>query len=142
MTAVTVPETFDSSQRPTKGTDMTAFTPDDATRALGEAWPKALNSLDSFFGLCAPDCQVWHSNDDIWVSVETAIQNVHRRTAELPDFQPRGVTYTEKGFFNECYVEVELMGNPMKIHLIQLIDMENGKAVRVKEYVGPEMPVE
>ncbi|MFT3660234.1 MAG: hypothetical protein QM809_02210 [Gordonia sp. (in: high G+C Gram-positive bacteria)] len=121
----------------------TAVTPDEATREIGEAWAKALNSLDSFYDLCAPGCKVWHSNDDQWISVETAIENVHKRTPgdTPPTFEARGVTYTEKGFFNECYVEVELMGNPMKLHLIQLVEVEDGKAVSVKEYIGPEMPV-
>ncbi|MFT4201301.1 hypothetical protein [Gordonia sp. (in: high G+C Gram-positive bacteria)] len=123
---------------------MTAtITPDQATRELGERWPAALNDLDQFEQMCSADCEVWHSTDDKWVTVSQAVEDARRRVGGgEPNFEPRGVTYTENGFFNQAFIAVELMGNPMRLHVIQIVDVKDGKAVRVQEYVGPEMPVE
>ncbi|MFT3899152.1 MAG: hypothetical protein QM728_02770 [Gordonia sp. (in: high G+C Gram-positive bacteria)] len=123
---------------------MTAtITPDQDTRALGERWPLALNDLDQFAEMCSDDCQVWHSTDAKWVPVPQAVEDARRRVGGgEPNFEPRGLTYTENGFLNQAFIAVELMGQPMRIHVVQIVDVEDGKAVRVQEYVGPEMPVE
>ncbi|GAB10339.1 hypothetical protein GOARA_056_00860 [Gordonia araii NBRC 100433] len=123
---------------------MTAtIVPDQSTRALGERWALALNDLDQFAEMCSDDCQVWHSTDNAWVSVPQAVEDARRRAGDIPpQFEARGVTYTENGFFNQCYIAIDLAGQPMRLHLVQLVDVKDGKAVRVQEYVGPEMPVD
>lgn len=123
---------------------MTAtITTDEATRALGERWAVALNDLDQFADMCTEDCQVWHSTDDKWVTVQQAVEDARRRAGDDgPHFEARGLTFTENGFINQCFISIALAGNPMRLHVIQIVDVKDGKAVKVQEYVGPEMPVE
>lgn len=120
-----------------------SYTPDAATAELAENWVKALSNIDLFIEIASDDCLVWHSADDQWVTVAKAVADVYERSPEgVPTFVPEGVTFTEKGFFNECSTEVSLNGQMMKLHLIQLVEAKDGKAVRVKEYIGPEMGVQ
>ncbi|MDR7166957.1 hypothetical protein J2W56_000675 [Nocardia kruczakiae] len=119
-------------------------TPDQATIDLAENWVKALKNIDLFLEISTPDCQVWHSADDKWVSVAEAVAAVYERSGDdgVPDFQAQGITFTEKGFFNEATTEVQISGQKMKLHLIQLVEVRDGKAARVREYIGPEMGVQ
>ncbi|MFF0488683.1 hypothetical protein ACFYTQ_06640 [Nocardia sp. NPDC004068] len=119
-------------------------TPDQATIALAENWVKALKNIDLFLEISSEDCQVWHSADDKWVSVADAVAAVYERSGDngVPDFQARGITYTEHGFFNQCYTEVQMNGQQVKLHLIQVVEARDGKAVRVREYIGPEMGIQ
>ena len=119
-------------------------TPDQATAELAENWVKALADIDLFLQICVTDCPVWHSADDKWVTVSEAVAAVHERAGDgpVPDFRPVGVTFTEKGFFNEAAVEIEVGGNPVKLHLVQIVEAKDGKAVRVREYIGPEMDIQ
>lgn len=118
--------------------------PDPATIELAEKWEKALTDIDLFLEICVADCPVWHSADDRYVPVAQAVSDVYERSGDgpIPKFHPEGITYTENGFFNECWTEVALGGQEMKLHLIQVVDVRDGKAVRVREYIGPEMGVQ
>ena len=119
-------------------------TPEPATAELAEQWVKALSNIDLFLEICVDDCPVWHSADDRYVPVAQAVSDVYARSGDgvVPTFEPHGITFTEKGFYNECSTEVMLNGQLMKLHLIQLVEVKDGKAVRVKEYIGPEMGVQ
>lgn len=120
------------------------ITPDAATRALADDWVRALSDIDLFKAISTDDCRVWHSSDDLWVSVPDAVQAVYDRSGDgpIPSFTPEGVTFTENGFFNECSTTVSIQGQEMKLHLIQLVEARDGKAASVKEYIGPEMGVQ
>lgn len=121
-----------------------AVEPDPATIELAEKWEKALTDIDLFLEICVPDCPVWHSADDRYVPVAQAVSDVYERSGDgtIPEFHRGGITYTQNGFFNECWTEVTLSGQDMKLHLIQVVDVHDGKAVRVREYIGPEMGVQ
>ncbi|NMO03069.1 hypothetical protein HH308_17790 [Gordonia sp. TBRC 11910] len=121
-----------------------SFTLDKATAELADNWVKALSDIDLFIEIATEDCLVWHSADDLWVSVPQAVAAVYERSTDgvVPTFVPEGITFTEKGFFNECSTEVSMGGQMMKLHLIQLVEAKDGKAIRVKEYIGPEMGVQ
>ncbi|TQM32641.1 hypothetical protein [Nocardia bhagyanarayanae] len=119
-------------------------TPDQATKDLADNWVKALTNIDLFKEISHEDCLVWHSSDDKWVSVPDAVAAVYERSAggAIPTFVSGGVTYTEHGFFHECTTEVSIGGQEMKLHLLQIVDARDGKAARVREYIGPEMGVQ
>ncbi|WP_216893518.1 nuclear transport factor 2 family protein [Nocardia alni] len=119
-------------------------TPDQATVELAENWVKALKNIDLFREISTEDCQVWHSADDKWVSVAEAVAAVYERSGDdgVPDFHAEGITYTEDGFFNRASTEVQINGQKMKLHLVQIVEARDGKAVRVREYIGPEMGVQ
>lgn len=119
-------------------------TPDQATKDLAENWVKALKNIDLFLEISTEDCQVWHSADDKWVSVAEAVAAVYERSGDdgVPDFQAEGITYTEDGFFNRASVELKLNGQQVKLHLVQIVEARDGKAVRVREYIGPEMGIQ
>ncbi|MFI2280739.1 nuclear transport factor 2 family protein [Nocardia beijingensis] len=119
-------------------------TPDQATRDLAENWVKALTDIDLFIEISHDDCLVWHSADDKWVTVRDAVAAVYERSGDgaVPTFVPGGVTFTEHGFFNECTTQVTIGGQEMKLHLLQIVDVRDGKAARVREYIGPEMGVQ
>ncbi|QSE85205.1 hypothetical protein JWS14_16140 [Rhodococcus koreensis] len=119
-------------------------TPDQATIELSENWVKALANIDLFLEICVEDCPVWHSADDKWVSVSEAVAAVYERAGggPVPDFRPEGITFTENGFFNEASVELEMGGQEVKLHLVQIVEARDGKAVRVREYIGPEMGIQ
>lgn len=119
---------------------------DNATKeALAQEWRKSLADIDHFLDITEPECPVWHSADDRYVPVEEAVRAVHDRSAggAVPDFQYVGHTLTDPGFFLEANVVIEVGGNPLKMHLIQVVTVgDSGKAVNVKEYIGPEMDVQ
>ena len=119
-------------------------TPDQATRDLAENWIKALKNIDLFLEISTEDCQVWHSADDKWVSVAEAVAAVYERSGDdgVPDFKAEGITYTESGFFNRASTEITMNGQLVKLHLIQVVEARDGKAVRVREYIGPEMGIQ
>ncbi|MCP2276239.1 hypothetical protein SAMN04244553_1062 [Nocardia amikacinitolerans] len=119
-------------------------TPDQATKDLANNWVKALTNIDLFKEISHEDCLVWHSADDKWVSVADAVAAVYERSGDgpIPTFVSVGVTYTEKGFFHECTTEVTIGGQEMKLHLVQIVEVRDGKAARVREYIGPEMGVQ
>lgn len=121
-----------------------SINPDQATRDLADNWVKALVDIDIFLDICVEDCPVWHSADDKWVPVKEAVANVYARSegGPIPSFVAEGVTFTEKGFFNQASVEITIDGNPVKMHLVQIVEAQDGKAVRVQEYIGPEMGVQ
>ncbi|MGW5570325.1 hypothetical protein ACWEVD_03920 [Nocardia thailandica] len=118
-------------------------TPDQATTALAENWVKALSNIDLFIEISHDDCLVWHSSDDKWVTVREAVAAVYERSGDgpIPTFNSVGIVYTEKGFFHECTTEVSIGGQEMKLHLVQIVEARDGKAARVREYIGPEMGV-
>ncbi|QSE92340.1 hypothetical protein JWS13_28805 [Rhodococcus pseudokoreensis] len=127
-----------------KARSQMSSTPDQATIELSENWVKALANIDLFLEICVEDCPVWHSADDKWVSVSEAVAAVYERAGDgpVPDFRPEGITFTEKGFFNEASVELEMGGQPVKLHLVQIVEARDGKAVSVREYIGPEMGIQ
>jgi ketosteroid isomerase-like protein len=119
-------------------------TPDQATKDLADNWVKALTNIDLFNEISTEDCLVWHSADDKWVTVADAVAAVYERSGDgpIPTFVPVGVTFTEKGFFNEATTEIEIAGQRTKLHLVQIVEVRDGKAARVREYIGPEMGVQ
>lgn len=106
--------------------------------ALAQAWIAALSDVDAFAALCAPDCQVWHSHDNRWVTVQQAIDVVHQ-VGGLPTFTDARHTLSENGFFVQASTEFEVAGQTMTLHIVQIVEIRDGKAIRVQEYVGPEM---
>ncbi|MFF1553032.1 hypothetical protein ACFVX3_18545 [Rhodococcus erythropolis] len=121
-----------------------SYTPDKATVELADNWVKALANIDIFLEICIEGCPVWHSADDKWVPVSEAVANVYARSegGVVPNFVPEGITFTEKGFFNQASVEITIEGRPVKMHLVQIVEARDGKAVRVQEYIGPEMGIQ
>ncbi|GEM29628.1 hypothetical protein NN3_06350 [Nocardia neocaledoniensis NBRC 108232] len=119
-------------------------TPDQATKDLADNWVKALTNIDLFKEISHEDCLVWHSADDLWVSVADAVAAVYERSPDgvPPTFVSLGVVFTEQGFFHECTTEVSIGGQEMKLHLVQIVEARDGKAARVREYIGPEMGVQ
>ncbi|MER6667238.1 hypothetical protein ABT256_22025 [Amycolatopsis japonica] len=107
---------------------------------LAQGWLKALTDVDHFYEICTPDCRVWHSADDKWMSLKAAIDAVHDRGG-LPEFTNSRVTITEKGFFAQTSGVLKPQGEDgpeVKIHLIQIATVEGGKVVQAEEYIGPE----
>jgi hypothetical protein len=105
---------------------------------LAKGWIRALANVDEFVALCAPDCRVWHSNDDKWVTVKQAIDAVYERGG-LPGFSGARYTLSDKGFFVQTAATLEPAG--VKVHVIQVVGTRDGQAISVEEYVGPEMDI-
>ncbi|MEV0085398.1 hypothetical protein [Saccharopolyspora sp. NPDC050642] len=105
---------------------------------LARGWIRALSNVDEFYELCAPGCEVWHSNDDRWITVEEAVDAVHGRGG-LPEFDDSRYTLTEKGFFVQTSATPEAAG--VRVHVVQAVATKDGKAISVEEYVGPEMDI-
>jgi hypothetical protein len=116
----------------------------EAKEALAQGWKKALSDIDLFLELAEPECPVWHSTDNVFVPVEKAVKDVYERSnGAIPDFTYVGHTITEKGFFLQADVVLEYGEAPLSLHLVQIVEIgDNGKAVRVQEYIGPEMDVQ
>ena len=107
-------------------------------QTLAQAWIRALSDVDAFAALCAPDCQVWHSHDDRWVTVQEAVDVVHK-VGGLPAFTGARHTLSDNGFFVQATTEFVVAGQTMTLHVVQIVEVRDGKAVRVQEYIGPEM---
>lgn len=103
---------------------------------IARGWIRSLSSVDLFYEFCAPDCKVWHSSDDKWMTVKEAIDAVHGRGG-LPPFRNSRYTLTDKGFF----VQTSTTLNGTNVHLIQVVTVQDGKAVSAEEYIGPEMDI-
>lgn len=110
---------------------------DPQTAALIKAWTEALGDLAQFWDICTPDCQVWHSADNKWMTAAAAIEAASGRGG-LPPFQNIRVTLTDGGFALQANVTVEPIGT---IHVLQLVSVKDGKAARIEEYIGPEMNI-
>ncbi|SFW79796.1 hypothetical protein [Amycolatopsis australiensis] len=106
------------------------------TEELAQGWIRALSDVDAFHGLCAAGCRVWHSTDDKWITVEEAVDAVHERGG-LPEFENPRYTLTGKGFF----VQTSATLAAARVHVIQVVTVEDGKAISAEEYVGPEMDI-
>ncbi|MFC8386605.1 hypothetical protein [Nocardia sp. NPDC057272] len=101
---------------------------------LAQAWLDALDNVDNFAPLCAPGAQVWHSNDNIWISFEKAIENVHT-VGGLPTMTNRRFTVTDTGFLVQFSGEI----NGQKIHNTIIVKTEDGFATHAEEYIGLEL---
>ncbi|MCX4095560.1 nuclear transport factor 2 family protein [Nocardia sp. alder85J] len=108
--------------------------------AVAQTWVRALSDLDLFVQLCSPDCRVWHSNDNVWVTVEQAVDAAKARP-DFPEFVDPRVVLTDAGFIVQSSVSLELGGQLQQLHIIQVTEMRDGKVVRVQEYIAPEMPI-
>ncbi|GAA2089615.1 hypothetical protein GCM10009823_05520 [Brevibacterium salitolerans] len=103
---------------------------------LAQAWLRAFDELDSFRPLCHPDARVWHSTDDAWVSVDTAIANV-RSGGGLPPRERESWRVTEDGFL----VQFTLALGSLRMHNTILVRVRDGLAYEAEEYVGLEQDV-
>ncbi|MCD0453506.1 hypothetical protein LO762_30620 [Actinocorallia sp. API 0066] len=103
-------------------------------KELADGWLEALKDVDKFYELCSPECKVWHSNDDKWVTLKEAIDAVHSRGG-LPPFRNSRYTLTDKGFFAQTSATLE----GTNVHIIQIATVADGKVVTAEEYIGPEI---
>lgn len=103
---------------------------------LAQAWLAALQDVDAFLPLCAPDAKVWHSTDDIWMTVPDAIQAVHDGGG-LPPLSRQSYTVTEEGFL----VQFTLSLGDIKMHNTIIVKTRDGFAISAEEYVGLETDV-
>jgi hypothetical protein len=110
---------------------------DPSTRELMKRWEAALADVLLFREICTPDCQVWHSADNKWMTAEAAIEAARDRGG-LPPFKNVRITVTEHGFLAQASTTVDPVGT---IHVLQLVTVKDGKAARVEEYIGPEMNI-
>lgn len=107
------------------------------TEDLATAWLEALEDVDSFAALCAPECRVWHSTDDKWVTVEEAIEAVHAGGG-LPPVRDKSFTLTDQGFL----VQFSLTHQGAELHNCIIVKVRDGKAVSAEEYVGVEIDLQ
>jgi hypothetical protein len=112
--------------------------PEITNEELAQGWIRALSNVDAFYELCAPDCKVWHSNDNKWGTVKEAVDAVYDRGG-LPEFSGSRYTLSDKGFFVQTSATLESAG--AKVHVVQVVETKDGKAISVEEYVGPEMDI-
>ncbi|AVH94180.1 MULTISPECIES: hypothetical protein [Streptomyces] len=110
--------------------------PEKTPKELAESWLRALSDVDLFYEFCAPDCRVWHSSDDKWMSLKGAIDAVHSRGG-LPPFRNSRYTLTDKGFI----VQTSTTLDGTNVHIIQVATVEGGQVVSAEEYIGPEMNI-
>ncbi|MFT4030536.1 MAG: hypothetical protein QM675_11735 [Protaetiibacter sp.] len=103
---------------------------------LAQLWLEALGDVEKFREISTTDCRVWHSSDNLWVSIDTAIENVYKGGG-LPPVYDTGYTVTEHGFLVQF--SAELAGH--KIHNTIIVKTENGLAVTAEEYIGLELDV-
>ncbi len=102
-----------------------------------DLWKTALKgNLAVFNDICAPDCQVWHSSDDKWMSARAAVDNVRERVGELPPFSDVRIQKTEQGFIAQGNIDIAPVG---RTHIVQVVTVKDGKAVAIEEYISPEM---
>jgi hypothetical protein len=105
---------------------------------LAQGWIRALANVDAFYALCAPDCLVWHSNDNKWITVKEAVDAVYERGG-LPEFSGSRYTLSDKGFFVQTSATLAAAG--VTVHVVQVVGTRDGQAISVEEYVGPEMDI-
>lgn len=110
----------------------------ESNEELAQGWIRALANVDAFYELCAPDCRVWHSNDNKWVTVKEAVNAVYERGG-LPEFIDARYTLSANGFFVQTAARLDAVG--LTVHIVQVVAAQDGKAISVEEYVGPEMDV-
>ncbi|MFF9505305.1 hypothetical protein [Streptomyces sp. NPDC014656] len=103
---------------------------------IAESWLLALSDVDLFYDFCAPECRVWHSSDDKWMTLKEAIDAVKNRGG-LPPFRNSRYTLTDKGFV----VQTSTTLDGTNVHLIQVAGVEGGRVVSAEEYIGPEMDI-
>jgi hypothetical protein len=104
------------------------------TEEIAQGWLAGLQDVDAFLPLCAPECKVWHSNDDKWVTVPEAIAAVHE-AGGLPPMRDMSYTLMDGGFL----VQFSATWNGAEIHNVILVKVRDGLAVSAEEYVGLEM---
>ena len=107
------------------------------TEELAKAWLAALEDVDAFLPLCAPECKVWHSTDDTWVTVRDAIEAV-RASGGLPPMRETSYTLMDGGFF----VQFSATHQGAELHNCILVRVRDGLAVSAEEYVGVEMDLQ
>ncbi|MGC4251869.1 MAG: hypothetical protein QM605_10540 [Sphingobium sp.] len=101
-----------------------------------ERWRVALNgNLPVFSEVCAPDCQVWHSSDNNWMSAAAAMEGV-AKMGGLPPFDKVEITKTDKGFAVQGSITPPGMG---KMHIAQMVTVKEGSVAAIEEYISPEM---
>ncbi|MFG2657321.1 hypothetical protein [Streptomyces sp. NPDC048425] len=106
------------------------------TEEIAQNWLRALSDVDVFYEFCAPDCRVWHSSDDKWMSLKAAIDAVHSRGG-LPPFRNSRYTLTGKGFVMQTSTTLK----DTNVHIVQVATVEDGKVVSAEEYISPEMEI-
>ncbi|WP_050790883.1 hypothetical protein [Streptomyces sp. e14] len=103
---------------------------------IGQAWLRGLEDVDAFYAFCDPECRVWHSSDDKWMTLQEAIDAVHGRGG-LPPFRNPRYTVTEKGIVAQASTTL----NGTNVHLVQVATVKDGRVVTAEEYIGPEMDI-
>ena len=91
--------------------------------------------MDVFYEFCAPDCRVWHSADDKWMSLDAAITAVRERGG-LPEFTGSRYTLTGTGFVVQTSARLDAAG--VTVHIVQIATVEGGRVVQAEEYIGPD----
>lgn len=110
-----------------------------ATMRLAERWIDALKSdVSKVREICAPDCRLWHSSDNVWMEQRPALDAFIAAQAAgmIPAFEEAKAIATAEGFLVQTSVTMPKIG---RIHVLQLVTVKGGKIAVIEEYIGPEM---
>ncbi|ALJ19590.1 nuclear transport factor 2 family protein [Microbacterium sp. No. 7] len=108
---------------------MTALTNEE----LAQGWLNALGDVETFRPLCEPDAKVWHSNDDVWMTLDAAIGNVHL-AGGIPPREREAYRLTADGFLVQFTVSL----GGQRMHNTILVRVRDGLAYEIEEYIGLE----
>jgi ketosteroid isomerase-like protein len=106
---------------------------------IAEQFVSALKGdINRLKDICAPDCQLWHSNDAKWMAQAPALEAFAeaQKAGLIPEFGELVITPTAKGFLSQTTMTLAPVG---KMQIVQLITVEGGKITVIEEYIAPEM---
>lgn len=109
------------------------------TKCLIEFWAAAMaGDCSQLRQVCAPNCQIWHSFDNKWMSHREALDGFEaaREQGAVPSFEDVRLVPTAKGFL--CQASM-VLGRVGRLHITQLVTVSDGQITHVEEYIAPEM---
>jgi len=94
--------------------------------------------ISTLKNICAPDCRLWHSSDNVWMEQGPALEAfmAAQTAGVIPKFGSVRTTATAIGFVAQTSLTIPPIG---RIHALQLMRVEDGKIASIEEYIGPEM---
>lgn len=106
---------------------------------LMQGWSTAMaGDFASLRGICADDCQIWHSSDDKWMPHKDALDGfiAAHEAGGIPDFEDVRIMPTATGFLCQARMTLAPIGT---LHVLQLVTAGGGVITRIEEYIAPEM---
>jgi len=106
---------------------------------VGRRWADALAGGDwsELAVLSSPEMRVWHSHDNLWLTMAESSSRIAEVAAEPPKFHDVRSMPTAEGFVIQACLEPP---GEARRHIVQVCAVSDGRVVTCEEYIAPEGP--